>query len=177
MWLNELYQHLDPVAVSFGPFAIRWYGLAYLAGFLFAAIIIYRTQRHWGLDLVMDDLVSIMTGIITYVSVIERTKEIGILRACGARKKDVGRLFVAECFTIGLFAGLLGVGVAYAISVPLNTFLCSLYTEYTLRNLVVLSGWTVLLLLGIAIALGLIASFIPARMASRKDPVVALRSE
>lgn len=127
-----------------------------------------------GVSLVVS---SIMTGIITYVSVIERTKEIGILRACGARKKDVGRLFVAECFTIGLFAGLLGVGVAYAISVPLNTFLCSLYTEYTLRNLVVLSGWTVLLLLGIAIALGLIASFIPARMASRKDPVVALRSE
>ena len=67
MWLNELYQHLDPVAVSFGPFAIRWYGLAYLAGFLFAAIIIYRTQRRWGLDLTVDDLISIMTGIMVGV--------------------------------------------------------------------------------------------------------------
>ncbi|MCR5079083.1 MAG: ABC transporter ATP-binding protein/permease [Bacilli bacterium] len=127
-----------------------------------------------GVSLVVS---SIMTGIITYVSVIERTKEIGILRACGARKKDVGRLFVAECFLIGLVAGVLGIGIAFGISFPLNAFLCSLYTEYTLHDLVVLSGWTVLILLGIAIVLALIASFIPARMASRKDPVVALRSE
>lgn len=63
MWLNELYQHLDPVAIAIGPVAIRWYGLAYLAGFVFAAIVIWRTQRRWGLDLTQDDLLSIMTGI------------------------------------------------------------------------------------------------------------------
>ena len=63
MWLNDLYQHLDPVAFAIGPFAVRWYGLAYLAGFVFAAIVIYRRQRHWGFDLTQDDLVSIMTGI------------------------------------------------------------------------------------------------------------------
>ena len=67
MWLNEIYQQLDPVAVAIGPLAIRWYGLAYLAGFLFAAIVMWRLQRRWGLDLLLDDLVSIMTGIMTGV--------------------------------------------------------------------------------------------------------------
>jgi len=63
MWLNELYQHLDPIAFAFGPFAVRWYGLAYLAGFVIAAVIMWRTQNRWGLDLTVDDTISIMTGI------------------------------------------------------------------------------------------------------------------
>ncbi len=69
MWLNELYHHLDPVAFSLGPFSIRWYGLAYLAGFICAGIIIFRTQRHWGLDLTEDDLLSVMTSIMVGVIV------------------------------------------------------------------------------------------------------------
>ena len=127
-----------------------------------------------GISLIVS---SIMTGIITYVSVIERTKEIGILRSCGARKKDVGRLFVAECFFIGAIAGLIGIVFAYALSFPLNNYLCSLYPQYNLYGLVSLPILFALLLLLGAILLGLIASFIPSRIASRKDPVVALRSE
>ncbi len=63
MWLNELYHHLDPIAFAVGPFAVRWYGLAYLAGFALGALVIWRTQRRWGLDLVADDLLSLVTGI------------------------------------------------------------------------------------------------------------------
>ena len=63
MWLDELYHQLDPIAISLGPLAIRWYGLAYLAGFIFGAIVVWRTQRHWGLDLVLDDLYSLVTGV------------------------------------------------------------------------------------------------------------------
>lgn len=63
MWLNDLYQQLDPIAFAVGPFAVRWYGLAYLAGFFLGAVVIWRTQRHWGLDMVMDDLVSLITGV------------------------------------------------------------------------------------------------------------------
>ena len=64
MWLNDLYHSLDPIAVSLGPVAIRWYGLAYLVGFVLATIVIWRTQDRWGLDLSKDDLVSIVTGIM-----------------------------------------------------------------------------------------------------------------
>ena len=63
MWLNELYHHLDPIAFAVGPFAVRWYGLAYLAGFVLGALVIWRTQDRWGLDLSMDDLISLITGI------------------------------------------------------------------------------------------------------------------
>lgn len=63
MWLNELYHHLDPIAFAVGPFAVRWYGLAYLAGFALGALVIWRTQRRWGLDMVLDDLISLITGI------------------------------------------------------------------------------------------------------------------
>lgn len=63
MWLNELYHHLDPIAVSMGPLVIRWYGLAYLCGFICAGIIIYRTARRWRIDITADDVVTIMTGI------------------------------------------------------------------------------------------------------------------
>ena len=67
MWLNDLYHSLNPIAVTIGPLAIRWYGLAYLAGFVLAAMVIWRTQRRWGLDLTKDDLASIMTGIMVGV--------------------------------------------------------------------------------------------------------------
>ena len=66
---------------------------------------------------------SVMTGIITYVSVVERTKEIGILRACGARKKDVGRLFEAECTIIGFGAGIIGIAFTYIVCIPINLIL------------------------------------------------------
>ena len=64
MWLNDLYHSLNPIAITIGPLAIRWYGLAYLVGFVLAALVIWRTQKRWGLDLVQDDLASIMTGIM-----------------------------------------------------------------------------------------------------------------
>ena len=120
---------------------------------------------------------SVMTSIITYVSVVERTKEIGILRACGGRKRDVGRLFEAECVIVGLVAGALGIGATYLLCIPVNLILKSLFPNYIFTNIAALSPWHALALTGIAIVLAFLSGLIPSRIAARKDPVICLRSE
>jgi putative ABC transport system permease protein len=117
---------------------------------------------------------TIMIAIITYVSVIERTKEIGILRAVGARKKDISRVFNAETLLIGFTAGVLGVGITYLLTIPINIIIDKLAG---INGIAALSPvHAVILVLG-SMGLTLIAGFIPSRMAAKKDPVVALRSE
>lgn len=117
---------------------------------------------------------TIMIGIITYVSVIERTKEIGILRSVGARKKDISRVFNAETLIIGFVAGLLGVGLSYLVSIPINAVVLQLTG---VANIASLNPIHALLLLIGSMTLTLIAGLIPARMAAKKDPVIALRTE
>lgn len=117
---------------------------------------------------------SIMIGIITYISVLERTKEIGVLRALGARKKDITRVFNAETFIIGLCSGILGIGIAWLLTFPMNMLLESL-TD--LPNVAQLNPIHALILALISISLTLIGGYIPAKIASKKDPVVALRTE
>ena len=120
---------------------------------------------------------SIMTAIVTYVSVIERTKEIGILRACGARKKDIGRLFEAECVIIGFVAGIIGVFVAFLCCFPTNYIIDHLYPGNNLNSIATLSPLHGLILVAISIVLAFVSGLIPARLGAKKDPVIALRSE
>lgn len=120
---------------------------------------------------------SVMTAIISYVSVIERTKEIGILRACGARKADVGRIFVTECLIVGLFAGVIGVLVALGACLPVNMILDASFPSYNIGAIAALHPLHALLLIALAIILGFLSGFIPSRLAARKDPVTCLRSE
>lgn len=115
---------------------------------------------------------TIMIAIITYVSVIERTKEIGVLRAVGARKKDISRVFNAETIIIGFIAGVLGVAAAYAISIPINNLIVDLVG---IGNIAALNPLHALLLLAGSMVLTLIAGFIPSRIAANKNPVEALR--
>lgn len=117
---------------------------------------------------------TIMIGIITYVSVIERTKEIGILRSVGARKKDVTRVFNTETLLVGCVAGLLGIGISYLLILPINAVIYSLTDIQGVANLNIVPA--LLLILG-SMLLSLIAGLIPARMAAKKDPVIALRTE
>lgn len=117
---------------------------------------------------------TIMIAIITYISVLERTKEIGILRALGARKKDITRVFNAETFIIGVSSGLLGIIITILLLLPINALLLSL-TE--LKNVAVLNPIHAIILIIISVILTLIGGFIPAKMASKKDPVIALRTE
>lgn len=117
---------------------------------------------------------SVMIGVITYVSVVERTKEIGVLRSLGARKKDIRRLFNAETFLIGLCAGGFGVGITYALSIPINLILGALTGISTLAALPLGQG---LVMIVISVILTLISGLIPANAAAKKDPVIALRTE
>lgn len=117
---------------------------------------------------------SIMIGIITYISVLERTKEIGVLRALGARKKDISRVFNAETLIVGLCSGLLGIGIAQLLTIPANMIIEELSG---LANVASLNPVHAIILIVISMALTLIGGFIPAKMASKKDPVTALRSE
>lgn len=117
---------------------------------------------------------SIMIGIIMYISVLERTKEIGILRSLGARKKDIRRVFNSETFIIGVSSGLLGILVARLLLFPVNSVLQDL-TD--LENIAVLNPIHALILVTISVILTLIGGWIPAKIASKKDPVEALRTE
>ncbi|MCQ2793881.1 MAG: ABC transporter ATP-binding protein/permease [Bacilli bacterium] len=119
----------------------------------------------------------VMTGVITYTSVLERTKEIGILRAIGARKKDVRRLFEAESVIIGGLAGLLGVIVVFAVEVPISLIIRSLVRAPGIGMICNLNILHALALVAISILLTFVAGFIPAQKAAKKDPVVALRTE
>ncbi|MDF2923862.1 MAG: sulfate transporter ATP-binding protein [Paenibacillaceae bacterium] len=116
----------------------------------------------------------IMIGIITYISVLERTKEIGVLRALGARKKDITRVFNAETTIIGSISGLLGIGIAYLLTIPVNSIIKSM-TD--LSNVAQLDPVHALLLILLSVGLTILGGFIPAKFAAKKDPVVALRSE
>ncbi|MBE6138508.1 MAG: ABC transporter ATP-binding protein/permease [Firmicutes bacterium] len=116
----------------------------------------------------------IMIGIITYISVLERTKEIGVLRALGARKKDITRVFNAETFIIGITSGLIGIIIARLLVIPTNIIIENL-TE--LPNVAKLNPVHALILIIISVSLTIIGGAIPAKMASKKDPVIALRTE
>lgn len=118
---------------------------------------------------------SIMIGVITLISVQERTKEIGILRAIGASKRDVSGMFNAETMIIGLASGLLGVGVTYLLCIPINLILHALTGIPNLSAVLPISAAGILVL--ISVLLTLISGLIPSRSAAKKDPVVALRTE
>ena len=118
---------------------------------------------------------SIMIGIITYISVYERTKEIGILRAIGASKRNISSIFNAETFIIGLLSGLFGIGVTYALIPQINSILHHFTGNIPLNVVFFFSNATSLVIL--SIILTLIGGLIPARAASKKDPVIALRTE
>ena len=117
---------------------------------------------------------SIMIGIITYISVLERTKEIGILRAIGASKKDISRVFKAETFIIGLISGILGIGITILLTIPINEIIYKI-TGVTVHAMVPYQAGIALVI--ISMILTTIGGLIPARMASKKDPVEALRTE
>lgn len=117
---------------------------------------------------------SIMIGIITYISVLERTKEIGILRSIGASKKDISRVFNAETMIEGFVSGALGIIITLLLCIPANIIIKNLTTISNVAQLPVAGG---VILVIISMLLTLIAGFIPAKMAAKKDPVVALRTE
>lgn len=117
---------------------------------------------------------SIMIGIITYISVLERTKEIGILRAIGASKKDISRVFNAETFIIGFISGLLGIGITVLLTIPINSAIYAL-TGVSVKTMVPTVAGVILVL--ISMFLTIIAGLVPSKMASKKDPVEALRTE
>ncbi|MGN1267104.1 MAG: ATP-binding cassette domain-containing protein [Dorea sp.] len=118
---------------------------------------------------------SIMIGIITYISVLERTKEIGVLRAIGASKKNISSIFNAETFIVGLCSGLLGVGVTAALVPPINYVIHSLTNNYDINA--VLPVQAAIVLIALSIILTLISGLIPSGQAAKRDPVLALRSE
>ncbi|MCD7729218.1 MAG: ATP-binding cassette domain-containing protein [Clostridia bacterium] len=117
---------------------------------------------------------TVMIGVITYVSVVERTKEIGVLRSIGARKKDIRHVFNAETFIIGLISGLIGIGVAYLLQVVINLILTPLTG---ISGLAALPFWQAIIMVVVSVVLTLISGLIPASAAAKKDPVVCLRTE
>ena len=117
---------------------------------------------------------SIMIGIITYISVLERTKEIGILRAIGASKKDISRVFNAETLIIGLAAGVIGIGVTLLLCIPINAIIKAVAGVSGIASLPIAGG---IILVAISVILTVIAGLIPSKVASKKDPVEALRTE
>ncbi len=133
--------------------------------------ITYVLIAFVGISLVVS---SIMIAIITYISVLERTKEIGVLRSIGASKKDVSRVFNAETLIEGLISGLLGVGVTVVLNIPVNMII---YHFSNLRNIAFLAPKYGAILVAISVLLTVIAGLIPAGMAADRDPVEALRSE
>ena len=118
---------------------------------------------------------SIMIGVITLISVQERTKEIGILRAIGASKRDVSGMFNAETVIIGFSSGLLGIAVTYLLCIPINMLLHHLTGIANLKAILPIPAAIILIV--ISILLTLISGIIPSRSAAKKDPVVALRTE
>ena len=134
--------------------------------------IAYLLIAFVGISLVVS---SIMIGIITYISVLERTREIGILRAIGASKHDISTVFNAETLLVGLTAGLIGIGATLLINIPINLIIHSLTSLDTLNA--TLPPVAAVILVGISMFLTFIAGLIPSGVAARKDPVEALRTE
>ncbi|MBQ6212016.1 MAG: ABC transporter ATP-binding protein/permease [Ruminococcus sp.] len=134
--------------------------------------ISYLLIAFVGISLVVS---SIMIGIITYISVLERTREIGILRAIGASKHNVRTVFNAETLLVGLAAGLIGIGVSVLLTIPINAIIHSVTSLDTLHAHVPVAGAVILIV--ISMVLTLIAGLIPSGVAARKDPVEALRTE
>ena len=156
---NEQVQYSDSIGVMLGMVE------------MILDVITYVLVAFTAISLVVS---SVMIGIITYVSVVERVKEIGVLRSLGARKKDIKNLFNAETFIIGLASGLIGVFVSYMIAFVVNLILEGLTGIPSLATLPATSAIT---MVAISIILTLISGLIPANAAAKKDPVVALRSE
>ena len=117
---------------------------------------------------------SIMIGVITYISVLERKKEIGILRSIGASKGDISRVFNAETIIVGFTAGVIGIGLTALACIPANAIV---YSLFDVRNVAILPWQAAVVLVGISVLLTFLAGLIPSSAASRKDPVEALRSE
>jgi putative ABC transport system permease protein len=117
---------------------------------------------------------SVMIGIITYTSVLERTKEIGILRSIGASKRDISHVFNAETFIVGLIAGVLGVVITMLLDIPVNLII---EKASGVPDIAFLRPVYALILIAISVLLTLIAGIIPSRLAAKKDPVIALRTE
>ena len=117
---------------------------------------------------------SIMIGIITYISVLERRKEIGILRAMGASKRNIANIFNAETFIEGLLSGVFAILFVYLVSIPVNAAVLS---SFNVERIMRLPIGAALVLIGISVFLTYIAGLIPSRSASKRDPVEALRSE
>ena len=134
-------------------------------------IISYALIAFTSISLVVS---TVMIGIITYVSVVERIKEIGVIRSLGGRKRDVSNLFIAETAIIGLLAGLIGVGATYLISAVVNVILKPLIGY---SNIAALPIGNAIFLVCLSILLTLISGLAPAKSAAKKDPVVALRTE
>ena len=134
-------------------------------------VISYVLMAFVSISLIVS---SIMIGIITYISVLERTKEIGILRSIGASKKDISRVFNAETFIVGLIAGIMGILVTIILNIPINIIIKSLTGISNLSVLPIVGAITLIL---VSIILTIIAGLIPARIASKKNPVDALRTE
>lgn len=118
---------------------------------------------------------SIMIGVITYISVLERKKEIGILRAMGASKQNVAQVFNAETFIIGLLAGAIGIGITVLLLIPTNKIIYSLSNGANVKASLPIMGGIILIIL--SVILTLIGGIIPSRKAAKEDPVLALRSE
>jgi len=135
-------------------------------------VISYVLIAFVGVSLVVS---SIMIGIITYISVLERTKEIGILRAMGASKKNISQVFNAETFIIGLGAGVIGVGITLLLLIPGNAVIHHLTNTASVNAF--LSVQAAAVLVALSMALTLIAGLIPSKKAAKKDPVTALRTE
>ena len=116
-----------------------------------------------------------MIGIITYISVLERTKEIGILRSIGASKRDISRVFNAETTIVGLTAGVIGIGITLLLLIPINLILHSLTGISTLSAALPVLG--AVILVAISVLLTYVAGLIPSGFAAKRDPVEALRTE
>ena len=134
-------------------------------------IITYVLVAFTAISLVVS---SVMIGIITYVSVVERVKEIGVLRSLGARKQDIRNLFNAETFIIGLAAGLIGIAISYVLCIVISLVLESLTGMGGIASLPALTAF---IMVCVSVVLTLISGLIPAQSAAKKDPVIALRSE
>lgn len=134
-------------------------------------IISYVLIAFVGISLIVS---SIMIGIITYISVLERTKEIGILRAIGASKKDISRVFNAETLIVGLISGVFGILITVLLTIPINHIIYQLTNVRIITSVPFIAA---IILILISIGLTVIAGLIPSKIASKKDPVIALRTE